>query len=119
MQKELEALEAALGNPKRPVAAIVGGAKVSTKLDLLDNLVTKVDVLIIGGGMANTFLYAHGLPIGKSLCETILPTPRARSSRRQQATCRIILPVDAIVATEFMSHAPSHVFGVDHFRGRR
>src|SRR3984957_5808269 len=115
MQKELEALGAALGNPRRPVAAIVGGAKVSTKLDLLGNLVNKVDVLIIGGGMANTFLFAEGKGVGKSLCEKDLAdTARAIVAAAEKAKCRILLPVDATVAKEFKAHAPARVVGVDH-----
>jgi phosphoglycerate kinase len=115
MQKELEALEAALGNPKRPVAAIVGGAKVSTKLDLLENLVKKVDVLIIGGGMANTFLFAQGKGIGKSLCEKDLAdTARSIVAAAEKAKCRILLPVDANVAKEFKAHAPAYIVDVDH-----
>jgi phosphoglycerate kinase len=115
MQKELEALEAALGSPRRPVAAIVGGAKVSTKLDLLENLVKKVDVLIIGGGMANTFLFAEGKGIGKSLCEKDLAdTARSIFAAAETAKCRILLPVDATAAKEFKAHAPARVVGVDH-----
>jgi phosphoglycerate kinase len=115
MQKELEALEAALGNPKRPVAAIVGGAKVSTKLELLENLVKKVDVLIIGGGMANTFLFAEGKGVGKSLCEKDLADiARSIVAAAEKAKCRILLPVDANVAKEFKAHAPSRAVGVDH-----
>ena len=115
MQKELDALEAALGNPKRPVAAIVGGAKVSTKLELLGNLVNKVDVLIIGGGMANTFLFAQGKGIGKSLCEKDLAaTARSIVAAAEKAKCRILLPVDATVAKEFKAHAPARMVDVDH-----
>ena len=115
MQKELEALTLALGNPKRPVAAIVGGAKVSTKLDLLGNLVGKVDVLIIGGGMANTFLFAEGKGVGKSLCEKDLAdTARSIVAAAEKAKCRILLPVDAMVAKEFKAHAPARVVDVDH-----
>ena len=115
MQKELDALEAALGTPKRPVAAIVGGAKVSTKLELLGNLVNKVDVLIIGGGMANTFLFAEGKGVGKSLCEKDLAdTARSIVAAAEKAKCRILLPVDATVAKEFRAHAPARVAGVDH-----
>ena len=107
MQKELEALGLALGNPQRPVAAIVGGAKVSTKLDLLGNLVSKVDILIIGGGMANTFLFAEGKAIGKSLCEKDLAdTARSIVAAAEKAKCRILLPVDATVAKELKAHAP-------------
>jgi phosphoglycerate kinase len=114
MQAELEALGKALGSPKRPVVAIVGGAKVSSKLDLLANLVAKVDALVIGGGMANTFLNAQGLAIGKSLCEKDLAeTARAILAKAQETHCAIILPVDAIVAFQFAAHAPSHDYGVD------
>ena len=115
MQKELDALEAALGNPKRPVAAIVGGAKVSTKLDLLGNLVNKVDVLIIGGGMANTFLFAEGKGVGKSLCEKDLAdTARAIVAAADKAKCRILLPIDATVAKELKAHTAARVVDVDH-----
>src|SRR5271165_1858759 len=110
MQAELEALDAALGNPERPVAAIVGGAKVSTKLDLLGNLVTKVDTLIIGGGMANTFLAAQGRAVGKSLCEYHLAaTARDIIFKAKANHCAIVLPVDAVVAKEFKALAPSRV----------
>ena len=115
MQKELEALALALGDPERPVAAIVGGAKVSTKLDLLGNLVNKVDVLIIAGGMANTFLFAEGKPVGKSLCERALAdTARSIVAAAEKAKCRILLPVDAIVAKELKAHVPAHVVDVGH-----
>jgi phosphoglycerate kinase len=108
MQGELEALDKALGNPKRPVAAIVGGAKVSTKLDLLGNLVSKVDKLIIGGGMANTFLHAQGIQIGKSLAEKDLaPTALEILKKAQAAKCKVLLPVDAVVASEFKAGAAS------------
>jgi len=114
MQKELEALTLALGNPARPVAAIVGGAKVSTKLELLGNLVNKVDILIIAGGMANTFLFAEGKHVGKSLCEKDLAdTARAIVTAAEKAKCRILLPVDATVAKEFKAHAPARVVDVD------
>jgi phosphoglycerate kinase len=115
MQAELEALTLALGSPKRPVAAIVGGAKVSTKLDLLGNLVKKVDVLIIGGGMANTFLFAQGKPVGKSLCEKDLAdTARSILEAAKAAHCRILLPVDAHAAKEFKAHAAARFVDVDH-----
>jgi phosphoglycerate kinase len=115
MQAELEALTLALGSPKRPVAAIVGGAKVSTKLDLLGNLVKKVDVLIIGGGMANTFLFAQGKPVGKSLCEKDLAdTARSILEAAKAAHCRILLPVDAHAAKEFKAHATARFVDVDH-----
>ena len=114
MQAELEALAKALETPKRPLVAIVGGAKVSTKLDLLGNLVAKVDALVIGGGMANTFLHAQGLSVGKSLCEKDLAeTARAILVKAQEARCAIILPVDAIVAFHFAANAPAHDYGVD------
>lgn len=108
MQAELEALSAGLDNPARPVMAIVGGAKVSTKLDLLGNLVRKVDVLAIGGGMANTFLAARGVDVGKSLCEhDLLDTAREIEAKAKAAGCEILLPVDALVAREFKAH-PSY-----------
>ena len=108
MQAELEALSAGLDNPARPVMAIVGGAKVSTKLDLLGNLVKKVDILAIGGGMANTFLAARGVAIGKSLCEhDLVGTAREIEEKAKAAGCEILLPVDALVAREFKAH-PSY-----------
>lgn len=107
MQAELEALNAALGAPKHPVVAIVGGAKVSTKLELLANLVSKVDHLVIGGGMANTFLAAQGFEIGTSLAEReMADTARDILARAAQQNCQIILPVDIVVASEFAAHAP-------------
>jgi phosphoglycerate kinase len=115
MQAELEALSQALENPQRPVAAIVGGAKVSTKLELLGNLTKKVDFLIIGGGMANTFLAAEGKAVGRSLCEKdLLDTARQIVETARSAKCEIVLPVDAVVAREFKAHAASHVVTVDH-----
>jgi phosphoglycerate kinase len=115
MQAELEALTCALETPARPVAAIVGGAKVSTKLDLLGNLLAKVDVLIIGGGMANTFLAALGKPIGTSLAEReLVPTARDIMDKAKSLGRRIILPLDVVVAQKFKAHAPSKVVDVDH-----
>ncbi len=115
MQAELEALSKALDNPARPLAAVVGGAKVSTKLELLGNLTKKVDFLIIGGGMANTFLAAQGKKVGKSLCEyEMLDTAREILKAATANKCQIVLPSDAVVATEFKAHAPSHVVSVDH-----
>ncbi|MEQ9449356.1 MAG: phosphoglycerate kinase, partial [Rhodospirillaceae bacterium] len=106
MQAELEALESVLVNPVPQVAAIIGGSKISTKLDLLENLVQKVDVLIIGGGMANTFLNAQGINVGKSLCERDLAdTARAILSKAKSANCEIVLPVDAVVAPELKEGA--------------
>jgi phosphoglycerate kinase len=114
MQAELDALGKALDSPARPVVAIVGGAKVSSKLDLLGNLVAKVDALVIGGGMANTFLNAQGYGVGKSLCEKDLAeTARAILDKAQAARCAVLLPVDAIVAYHFAADAPSHDYGVD------
>jgi phosphoglycerate kinase len=114
MQAELDALAKTLEAPQRPVAAIVGGAKVSTKLDLLRNLVAKVDVLIIGGGMANTFLAAAGKAVGKSLCEHDLAATACQILGLAKAqNCELVLPVDAVVAREFKAHAASRVVAVD------
>jgi len=114
MQAELEALEKALHAPLRPVAAIIGGAKVSTKLDLLGNLLDKMDTLIIGGGMANTFLAAQGKAVGKSLCETdLIPTARDILAKAEATGREIVLPVDAVVAQELAAHAPSRVVPVN------
>ena len=114
MQAELSALEAALGAPKRPVVAVVGGAKVSTKLDLLGNLVSKVDTLVIGGGMANTFLAAKGIDVGKSLCEhDMADTAREILAKAQAATCAILLPVDIVVAREFKAGAEHETVPAD------
>jgi phosphoglycerate kinase len=107
MQAELDHLQAALENPKRPVMAIVGGAKVSTKIDLLGNLVSKVDRLVIGGGMANTFLFAQGAEIGKSLAEReMADTARDILDKAKARNCMMLLPVDAVVATEFKANVP-------------
>ncbi len=107
MQAELEALNKALGNPKRPVCAVVGGAKVSTKLDLLGNLVSKVDKLIIGGGMANTFLLAQGVAVGKSLAEKDLgKTALEILDKAKAAKCQVLLPIDVVVAGKFEANAP-------------
>ena len=108
MEAELKALERALGNPERPVAAVVGGAKVSTKLAVLGHLVGKVDHLIIGGGMANTFLAARGVDVGKSLCEHDLTgEANAIFDRADEAGCTIHLPYDVVVAKEFAANPPS------------
>ncbi|MBH1992938.1 MAG: phosphoglycerate kinase [Sphingomonadaceae bacterium] len=108
MEKELDALQAALGAPVKPVAAVVGGAKVSTKLDVLNNLVRQVDHLIIGGGMANTFLHARGVDVGKSLCEKDLSdTADAIFDAAEAAGCTIHLPYDVVVAKEFAANPPS------------
>jgi phosphoglycerate kinase len=114
MQEELDALTKVLETPARPLAAIVGGAKVSTKLDLLGNLLAKVDILVIGGGMANTFLAAQGHAVGKSLCEhELLPTARAILAEAKAKGREIVLPVDAVVAEAFAAKAPSRVVAVD------
>ena len=114
MQAELEALEKGLGNPARPVVAIVGGAKVSTKIDLLMNLVKKVDALVIGGGMANTFLAARGTNVGKSLCEhDLADTAKQIMIEAATATCAIVLPEDGVVAREFKANAENEVVDVD------
>jgi phosphoglycerate kinase len=114
MQAELVALGNALDSPTRPVIAIIGGAKVSTKIDLLQNLVGKVDALVIGGGMANTFLHAKGVGIGKSLAERDLAATALRIIDAAEAVnCAMILPVDAVVAYQFAANAPSHACGLD------
>ena len=108
MQAELSALEAALAKPERPVMAVVGGAKVSTKLDLLGNLVSKVDTLVIGGGMANTFLAAQGIDVGKSLAEhEMTDTASAILGKAKDAGCTILLPSDVVIAREFAANAPN------------
>ena len=114
MQTELEALSGALGNPERPVAAVVGGAKISTKMDVLGNLVSKVDQLVIGGGMANTFLFASGVDVGKSLSETDMADQAQDIMAKAAAEgCEIILPVDAKVAQTFEAGASSQTVSVD------
>ncbi|RGP40782.1 Phosphoglycerate kinase [Altererythrobacter insulae] len=108
MEKELKALDAALGNPETPVAAVVGGAKVSTKLDVLENLVGQVQHLIIGGGMANTFLAARGVDVGKSLCEhDLTDTANAIMDEADHAGCTVHLPYDVVVAKEFAANPTS------------
>ena len=114
MQAELEALDKALHAPARPLAAIIGGAKISTKLDVLANLLGKVDALIIGGGMANTFLAAQGKSVGKSLCETdLIPAARAIIAKARAGGRELVLPVDVVVAHKLATHAPSRVVAVD------
>jgi len=118
MQAELDALTHALETPQRPLAAVVGGAKISTKLDLLGNLIAKVDALVIGGGMANTFLAAAGKPIGRSLAEPdLLATARGIMTEAAERRREIVLPVDAVVARTFAAHAPSRVVAVDAVDG--
>jgi phosphoglycerate kinase len=108
MEAELKALEKALGAPERPVAAVVGGAKVSSKLEVLRHLVTKVDHLIIGGGMANTFLAARGVAVGKSLCEhDLTQTALEILDAADRANCTVHLPYDVVVAKEFAPNPPS------------
>ena len=114
MQAELDALTKGLEAPARPLVAVVGGAKVSTKIDLLENLVGKVDALVIGGGMANTFLHASGLGIGKSLAERDLADTALRIIERARETgCAILLPVDGVCASEFKAGATNHTYGID------
>ncbi|SEO51266.1 phosphoglycerate kinase [Salinihabitans flavidus] len=114
MQVELEALEAALGDPRRPVTAVVGGAKVSSKLELLSNLITRVDNLIIGGGMANTFLAAKGFPIGISLAERLMmDTANEIMQRATELGCTIVLPSDIVVAHKLDSDAPYETLPAD------
>ena len=114
MQAELGALNAGLGNPHKPVIALVGGAKVSSKIDLLESLVEKVDALVIGGGMANTFLYAGGIGIGNSLCEKDLADTANRIMEKADAArCAIILPIDACVAWHFEPNTPHRLYGLD------
>ena len=114
MQAELEALEQGLGQPKRPVVAIVGGAKVSTKIDLLMNLVKKVDALVIGGGMANTFLAARGTNVGKSLCEhDLAATAKQIMVEAAGAGCAIVLPMDGVIAREFKAGAENETVDIE------
>jgi len=114
MQAELDALGSALGNPKRPVLAVVGGAKVSSKIDLLENLVSRVDMLVIGGGMANTFLAAQGIDVGKSLCEhDLADTARTIMAAADKAGCEIVLPADAVVAKEFKAGADNETVALN------
>ncbi len=118
MQAELEALTACLEHPERPVAAIVGGAKVSTKLELLGNLVGRVDVLVIGGAMANTFLAAQDFAMGRSLQEAEMhQTARDILARARAANCEIVLPIDAVTATEFRADPPVRTVPVDAIPG--
>lgn len=114
MEAELTALESALGDPERPLVAVVGGAKVSTKIDLLSNLVTRVDTLVIGGGMANTFLAAQGIDVGRSLCEhDLAETAREIARKAADQGCELLLPRDVVVAREFREDAPSETVKVE------
>jgi len=114
MEAELKALDRALENPRQPVIALVGGAKVSSKIDLLENLVTKVEALVIGGGMANTFLFALGLEVGKSLCEKDLSATANRiMATAEKSGCSVILPIDATAAHKLAANAPHRTYGMD------
>ncbi|MGH1446047.1 MAG: phosphoglycerate kinase [Cognatishimia sp.] len=114
MQAELSALEGALATPQRPVVAVVGGAKVSSKLELLGNLVAKVDHLVIGGGMANTFLAAQGINVGKSLCEhDMTDTALEILEKAKAANCEVILPTDIVVSAEFKAGAANETVAAD------
>jgi phosphoglycerate kinase len=113
MERELDALEAALGTPKRPVLGIVGGAKVSTKLELLRNLIAKLDKLAIGGGMANTFLYAQGVEIGGSLAEKDMADTAREIIAAAKGKCELLLPVDVVVAKDVKPHAEARMCGLD------
>lgn len=118
MEAELKALEAALEKPKRPLVAVVGGAKVSTKLELLGNLSGLADVIVIGGGMANTFFAAQGHPVGKSLCEhDLAQTARDILVTAKSKSCEILLPTDAVVAKEFKAGSPHHVVEIADVKG--
>lgn len=117
MERELDHLAQALENPKTPVLGVVGGAKVSTKIDLLSNLVEKLDMLAIGGGMANTFLAAQGFDVGKSLCEHDLKdTAKDIMKTAAKENCRILLPIDVVVAKDFAAHAAHRVCGLDEVK---
>jgi phosphoglycerate kinase len=114
MQAEIEALTRALDAPDRPLAALVGGAKVSTKLELLGNLIERVDLLVPGGGMANTFLFAQGTPVGKSLCEKdMADTARAIVAKAEGRGCQLLLPIDGRIARRFEAGAPSEVVPIE------
>lgn len=114
MEEEVTALTRVLANPERPLTAIVGGSKVSTKLELLSNLIAKVDNLVIGGAMANTFLFAQGIGVGTSLCESDMAhVAREILANAESKKCKIILPVDAVVAKKFQAHAASVVCDID------
>jgi phosphoglycerate kinase len=117
MERELDALDAALGNPKRPVLGIVGGAKVSTKLELLQNLIEKLDKLAIGGGMANTFLHAQGVEIGASLAERDMAAAAREILAAAKGKCEILLPVDVVVAKDVKPHAEARMRKVDDVLG--
>ena len=115
LEKELIALQGALLEPAHPVMAIIGGAKVSTKIEVLSNLIKIVDILVIGGGMANTFLYADGVDVGKSLCERQLSdVAQTIKNNSKESSCKLILPVDGMVACEFVKGAPNKRYPISH-----
>ncbi len=117
MEQELEALDKALGNPQHPLVAVIGGAKISSKLDLIGNLCSKVDVLVIGGAMANTFLAAQGFSVGKSLCEfDLLDVARTILKTAEKQNTSVILPTDVVVAEDFKAHANSRICPVAEVR---
>ena len=114
MQAEVEALSKALENPERPLIALVGGAKISTKLELLGNLIARVDIMVLGGGMANTFLHAKGTPVGRSLCEQdMAETARKIMADAAARKCQVVLPVDGRIASEFKAGAELKVVPID------
>ena len=118
LMEEIKALSLALENPSRPVIAIVGGAKVSTKIPVLNNMIERVDKLIIGGGMANTFLFANGYNVGKSLCEPdFAPMVQTITQKAQDIGCEILLPIDVVVADEFKEGANNGVYTLDAVPG--
>ncbi len=120
MEAELTALNDALENPQKPVIAIVGGAKISTKLELLNNLVQKVDKLVLGGGMANTFMYANGLEVGKSLCEKDMKDEALKIIETAKASgCKILLPVDRVIIKDFGENAPHDIVGTENIPADR
>ncbi len=117
MERELDALDSALGNPKRPVLGVIGGAKVSTKLDLLKNLIAKLDKLAIGGGMANTFLFAQGVEIGASLAEKDMADTARQIMDAAKGKCELLLPLDVVVAKDVKPHAEARMCGLDEIQG--
>ncbi len=118
MQREIDHLVAALEKPERPVIALVGGAKVSTKIDLLQNLVKKVDILFVGGGMANTLLFAQGVEVGKSLCEKdLVDTARMILANAEESGCKIMLPSDVVLAKEFAPNPETRLAAVSDVQG--
>jgi len=120
MEAELTALSAALENPQRPVMAIVGGSKISTKISVLENLVKKVDYLFLGGGMANTFLFADGIEVGKSLCERdMIDEAKRIQASAKAANCQILLPVDRVIVDKFGADAPFDIVATNEIPADR